>query len=94
MIEEKHGFCPECEIRKIQAELTPERIQELADSQTYAAGISVDQAVYEGRLSVCAKCSSLQGGVLCKECGSYVAFRAKLKAITCPYPGENKWGNI
>ena len=83
--------CPQCEIRAQLAAFTPERIRALADAEAYQEGITAAPALYEKRLRTCAACPHLKSGVLCADCGSYVAFRAKLKAATCPFPGTDKW---
>ena len=85
------GFCPQCEIRAAQAQLTPEVIKARALAQEELPGITAGRDLYEARLAVCKSCPSLQGGLVCAECGSYVAYRARLKAAVCPAPGRNKW---
>ena len=85
------AYCPQCELRALQAALTPERIRAQAAQMAAKAGVTAPAAEYERRLAVCGACPRLQGGVLCAECGSYVAYRARLLAATCPYPGKNKW---
>ena len=85
------SFCPQCALRELQAALTPERIQAQALSMQARDGITTLPDEYERRLSVCARCERLQGSVLCAECGSYVAYRARLSAATCPYPGGSRW---
>lgn len=88
---DEKGFCPECELRALQSQITEERIQEIVDKMAFAEGITTPQDEYERRLSICRECPSLSAKIMCSECGSYVAFRAHNLSGTCPYPGNNKW---
>ena len=84
-------FCPECEIRALQAKITKDRIQADVAKMVYVQGITAPEDVYKKRLEICAGCPSLKSEIMCAECGSYVAYRAKMLSSTCPYPGNNKW---
>ena len=85
------AYCPQCELRAMQAVLTPERIRAQVAAMGAQPGVTAPPAEYERRLAVCAACPRLQGGVLCAECGSYVAYRARLQNARCPFPASDKW---
>ena len=84
-------FCPECEIRKLQSQITKDRIEDDIAKMEYVPGVTTPEDIYRKRLETCSTCSSLQAEILCSECGSYVAYRARMISATCPYPGNNKW---
>lgn len=88
------GYCPQCELRALQTALTPERIRAQVAAMATQPGVTAPPAEYERRLAICADCPRLHGQVLCVECGSYVAYRARLVAARCPFPGTNKWAPL
>ena len=91
MLEAQRGrFCPECEIRELQTRITKEKIEHDIANMVHVDGVTTPDHVYEKRIETCRSCSSLQAEILCSECGSYVAYRAKILSATCPYPGKNK----
>jgi len=88
------NYCPECELRQSMMKITPQSIQQTISNMAYQEGITTEPEVYDKRLLICKECSSLRDEIMCSECGSYVAFRARIKASQCPYPGINKWKEI
>ena len=83
--------CPLCALREQQATLTAESIRKAAEAQPFISGLTTPAAEYERRLAACSSCPSQQGGILCAECGSYTAYRARLLKATCPYPAGSRW---
>lgn len=88
---QKKPFCPECEIRALQVEITKDRIDAAVAKMAYVAGITAPDHIYRTRLETCRSCPSLRAEIMCAECGSYIAYRARMLSATCPYPGNNKW---
>ena len=78
----------------MMTQITSETINKIVSRMVYQEGITANPETYTKRLSECKKCSSLRNDIMCAECGSYVAFRARVKASKCPYPGLNKWKEI
>ncbi|MCR5763611.1 MAG: DUF6171 family protein [Treponema sp.] len=92
MPDERHQrFCPECEIRELQSQVTKERIENDIANMVYVPGVTAPEYIYKKRLEACKACNSLQAEIMCSECGSYVAYRARMLSATCPYPGKDKW---
>lgn len=85
------SFCPECELHELMAANTPEKIAEVISKMPFIEGVTAPQHVYEQRLAVCRTCPSFKAEMMCAECGTYVAYRARTVASTCPFPGNNKW---
>ncbi|MBU9713569.1 DUF6171 family protein [Evansella tamaricis] len=52
---------------------------------------TVEEAMYEERLSICMDCPDLQYGTTCKHSGCIVTYRAYLKSKSCPDPAGAKW---
>lgn len=90
-MEEQKGFCPECEIRALQSAITPEKIRMIVSQMAFVDGVTTPDPLYVKRVAVCSKCPCLKAEILCSECGSYVAYRAKILRATCPFPGTDKW---
>ena len=88
---QEKAVCPECEIRALQASVTKESIASSVAKMARVQGVTTGDAEYSRRLSVCESCPSLKGEILCAECGSYVAYRARILNATCPFPGQDKW---
>lgn len=86
-------FCPDCEIKAAMALVTPESIAENISKMAYVEGVTSSKEVYDFRMSVCRECTSFEGGMTCRECGSLSAYRARILKSYCPYPGKNKWEN-
>ncbi|MCR5724265.1 MAG: DUF6171 family protein [Treponema sp.] len=85
------AWCPQCELHAQMAAITPESIRAQAEAQAFVPGITADSATYARRLKICASCPKLVSEMLCSECGSYVAFRARLEKARCPFPANDKW---
>lgn len=83
--------CPRCEREKLSAQMTPERIAQIAEELPLPKETAATPAEYKARLEICAVCDALREGVLCSWCGCYVVLRARPKESYCPYPGNNKW---
>jgi hypothetical protein len=83
--------CPRCEREKLAAEMTPERIAQIAAELPLQEEMAASPAEYKARLETCAVCDALRGNVLCSWCGCYVVLRARPKESYCPYPGNDKW---
>ncbi|MBO4508464.1 MAG: hypothetical protein J5747_07475 [Spirochaetaceae bacterium] len=83
--------CPRCEREKLAAQMTPERIAQIAAELPISEKAAAAPEEYKARLETCAVCDALKGGVLCSWCGCYVILRARPKQSYCPYPGCNKW---
>jgi hypothetical protein len=50
----------------------------------------VDKEEYKRRLSICEKCDKRNMLNMCKECGCFIAAKAKLAMSSCPL---EKWTN-
>ncbi len=85
------AYCPECEIRELQSKITKESIEKSVSKMASVQGVTTEDEEYKRRLSICASCPSLRSEILCAECGSYVAYRARIVASSCPFPGNDKW---
>ncbi|MCR4938700.1 MAG: DUF6171 family protein [Treponemataceae bacterium] len=94
MPENKMRPCPRCERERQAAEMTPERIAQIVAELPGDASTLVNATKYEARIKICSGCDALREGVLCSWCGCYVALRARPQKSYCPYPGNNKWGNL
>ncbi len=88
---QEQNLCPECEIRALQSRITKESIEKSVSKMAKRQGVTTEDEEYKRRLSICERCPSLRSEILCAECGSYVAYRAKLANATCPFPGRDKW---
>lgn len=85
------AFCPECEIRELQSAISRESIEKAVSKMARIEGVTTEEGEYERRLLICKSCPSLRSEIMCAECGSYVAYRARIISSTCPYPGCDKW---
>ena len=47
--------------------------------------------VFEERMAICARCSSLDYGTTCRHCGCIVQIKARLAGAYCPHPAGRKW---
>lgn len=54
----------------------------------------VTEAVYAERMAHCRSCSKLLDGVTCGVCGCLVPVAAKLRARSCPFPGDSRWLSV
>lgn len=93
LVMEQRTFCPECEIRRLMVADTPQKIAEVISSMPFIEGVTAPPAVYSKRLAVCRTCPSFKAEMMCAECGTYVAYRARQLDSTCPYPGSDKWNS-
>ena len=84
-------YCPECEIRELQSRITKESIAASVARMATVRGVTTEAGEYERRLAICGRCPSLRSDILCAECGSYVAYRARIASSSCPFPGQDKW---
>jgi hypothetical protein len=71
--------------------MTAARAEEMAAALPLEPSRCVSGAVYSTRLERCASCAALREGVLCRWCGCFVRFRARLKAAYCPSPAGDRW---
>ena len=88
---QEKAVCPECEIRALQAAVTKESSASSVAKMARVQGVTTEDAEYKRRLAVCERCPSLRSEILCAECGSYVAYRARILNASCPFPGQDKW---
>ena len=91
MNESSKTICPECELRKLQVQITKEKILQIVEKMEYQEGITTPQELYEDRLKKCDACPYLVSQIMCSQCGAYVALRAKNLSATCPCPGKSRW---
>lgn len=71
--------------------ITKESIEASVARMAKLEGVTTEEGEYKRRLAVCEDCPSLRDGILCAECGSYVAYRARIANSCCPFPGGDKW---
>ena len=88
---QEKAICPNCEIKAMMGRITKESIEASVAKMARLDGVTTEEGEYKRRLAVCEGCSSLRDGILCAECGSYVAYRARIVSSTCPFPGGDKW---
>ncbi len=84
-------YCPECELRELQSKITRQSIEESVSKMAFVKGINTPAAEYERRLSICMDCPSLRSQIMCAECGTYVAYRARILSAKCPSADGDKW---
>jgi hypothetical protein len=84
-------FCPECEIRAMMGRVSKESIEASVAKMARLEGVTTEEDEYRRRLEICASCPSLRADIMCAECGSYVAYRARIASSTCPAPDGDKW---
>lgn len=84
-------FCPECEIRAMMGRISKESIEASVAKMAKVDGVTTEDGEYKRRLAVCEGCPSLRAEIMCAECGSYVAYRARIASSTCPSPDGDKW---
>ena len=88
------SYCPECEIRALQLKITPQSIQDAIKNMAFVDGITSPADLYNKRMEICSKCTDFISGMMCAQCGSYVAYRARILNSYCPFPGNDKWKNL
>ena len=88
---QEKAVCPNCEIQAMMGRITKESIEASVAKMARRDGVTTEEEEYKRRLAVCEGCPSLRDGILCAECGSYVAYRARIASSTCPFPGGDKW---
>ena len=71
--------------------ITKESIEASVAKMARLEGVTTEEGEYKRRLSICGECPSLKAEVMCAECGSYVAYRARISSSSCPFPGGDKW---
>ncbi len=71
--------------------ITKESIEASVAKMARRDGVTTEEGEYKRRLAVCEGCPWLREGIRCAECGSYVAYRARIASSTCPFPGGDKW---
>ncbi|MBQ3799897.1 MAG: hypothetical protein II837_06330 [Treponema sp.] len=88
---QEKAICPNCEIKAMMGRITKESIEASVAKMARLEGVTTEDGEYKRRLAVCEACPSLRDGILCAECGSYVAYRARIASSACPFPGGDKW---
>ncbi|MDQ6421789.1 DUF6171 family protein [Paenibacillus sp. LHD-117] len=89
MREHSPSSCRGCDPAFRVSEADIDRV--LAAPMFQSAEHAVPDNVYESRLALCRACPKLAGGTTCIVCGCYVRVAAKLKARSCPMPGNSQW---